>query len=147
VIGDARLSLVANRTAQYQLIALDAFSSDAIPLHLITNEAMQVYLSKLAPQGILAFHISNRHLELAPIIARLAAANGLVATHRTDRPTELLQADGKTASQWVAMARSPSDLGTLTLSKGWSAPPLLPSTPLWTDDFTNLLGVVDFAAR
>jgi hypothetical protein len=143
VLGDARLSLAANKSAQYQLITLDAFTSDAIPLHLLTNEAMQVYLAHLAPHGVLAIHISNRHLELAPIVARLAAANGLIALERVDRNGGAPPPDGKTASQWVMIARSPADLGTLQ-SAGWSAPAVPSSTPLWTDDFTYLLGIMHF---
>ena len=72
VLGDARLSLARAPLHGYGLIVLDAFSSDAIPIHLMTNEALGLYLSRLAPGGALAFHISNRHLTLAPVLARLA---------------------------------------------------------------------------
>jgi hypothetical protein len=147
VLGDARLSLLSDDAARYQLIALDAFSSDAIPLHLITHEAMRVYLARLAPHGVLAFHISNRHLDLAPIVARLADATNLVALYRSDAATGIAASDDKLASQWIAMARSAADLGALSSSGEWVAPVARSSTPLWTDDFTNLLGVVDFSAR
>jgi hypothetical protein len=146
VLGDARLTL-GRQHEQYELIALDAFTSDAIPLHLLTNEAMRVYLAKLASHGVLAVHISNRHLELAPIVARLAAANGLIALHRVDRPGGTQWPDGKSSSQWVVMARSAADLGSLTTSSQWVAPQVQPSTPLWTDDFTNLLTVMHFASN
>ena len=85
VIGDARLSLAADTGSRYDLIALDAFSSDAIPMHLLTHEAMSVYLSRLAPHGVLAIHVSNRHLRLDGVVGRLAAANGLVALEERDR--------------------------------------------------------------
>jgi hypothetical protein len=83
-LGDARLSLAAQAGARYQLIALDAFSSDAIPMHLLTQEAMDVYLSRLAPHGVLAVHVSNRHLRLDGLVGRLAAARGLVALEMRD---------------------------------------------------------------
>ena len=150
VIGDARLSLAATAGARYQLVVLDAFSSDAIPVHLLTNEAMAVYLARLAPHGVIAFHVSNRHLRLAGVVGRLAAANGLVALQesdfrlsRKDMREGKTWPDDKTASEWVVMARSRDDLGALTKSSAWHAPAVASSTPLWSDDFSNLLSVLD----
>jgi hypothetical protein len=144
VLGDARLSLMARPDAQYQLIVLDAFSSDAIPMHLLTQEAMAVYLSHLAPHGVLAFHVSNRHLTLSPIVGRLAGHNGLAAREFRDR---LLPgqpwADDKTESWWVMMARSPDDLGALARDARWTEPRVPAATPLWTDDFSNVVDVLD----
>jgi hypothetical protein len=136
VIGDARQSLLVDDT-QYGVFMLDAFSSDAIPIHLLTREALQLYLSKLAPGGVLGFHISNRHLDLEPILARLAENCGLVALVRRDRVdgTE----PGKASSDWIAMARAPEELGGLTSDPNWRSARHTASTDLWTDDFSNIL--------
>ena len=87
MLGDARLSLARAPEHGYGLLILDAFSSDAVPVHLMTSEALGLYLSRLAPGGVLAFHITNRHLTLAPVLARLALNHGLtgaVAAARRD---------------------------------------------------------------
>lgn len=147
VLGDARISLSAS-TNRYDLIVLDAFSSDAIPVHLMTNEAMAIYLSHLAPQGVLAFHISNRHLRLDGILGRLAAANRLIAFEWQDVPYPgQLWPQGKAESVWAMMARQRIDLGGLPDLDTWMAPPVAASTPLWTDDFSNILGVLRLNLR
>jgi spermidine synthase len=143
VLGDARLSLVARPDAQYHLIVLDAFSSDAIPVHLMTQDAMAVYLSHLEPDGVLAFHVSNRHLTLSPIVGRLARHNGLAAREFRDRPVPGRPwALDKSLSWWVVVARSPEDLGALTRDPRWSEPRVPVFTPLWTDDFSNVFDVL-----
>jgi hypothetical protein len=147
VIGDARLSM-AGSDAQYQLIVLDAFSSDAIPIHLMTQEAMGMYLAHLAPHGVLAFHISNRHLILGGVVSKLAEANGLFPRLRR----ELMDlrkpwAEGKTSSQWLIMARTPDDLGAIARDPEWMTLRLRPGTPLWTDDFSNIFEVLWFGFR
>ena len=144
VLGDARLSLVARPDARYQLIVLDAFSSDAIPMHLLTQDAMAVYLSHLAPHGVLAFHVSNRHLSLSPVVGRLAGHNGLVALQFRDRPQPGMRwASDKAPSWWVMMARTPGDLGALARDVRWTVPKVAAATPLWTDDFSNVFDVLD----
>jgi hypothetical protein len=149
VLGDARLSVAADTGPRFQLIVLDAFSSDAIPVHLLTDEAMRVYLSRLAPNGVLAFHVSNRHLALDRIVGRLAAAHGLVALREHDVPgTDKAEwPKHKTGSDWVVMARDARALGALTQSAAWHAPAVPASTPLWTDDFSNILGVLHIGGR
>lgn len=142
VIGDARLSLARAGARQYDLIALDAFSSDAIPVHLLTEEALSLYLSRLAPGGVLAFHISNGHLELAPVVAGLAASHHLVALDRLDRET-VNWPKGKAESHWVIMGRTEEDLGPLMRDAGWQRLIATNSTPHWTDDFSNILSVLD----
>ena len=142
VIGDARLSLTAARDARYGLIVLDAFSSDAIPVHLMTREALQLYVARLAPDGALAFHISNRHLQLEPVLARLAEELGLVAVTRRDRIPKDESADGKTSSDWLVMARSSADLGGLAADGRWMPSKGTPGAPVWTDDFSNILSVL-----
>jgi spermidine synthase len=140
VIGDARLSLTAAPQGEYDLLVLDAFSSDAIPMHLMTDEAFSLYLSRLAPGGVIAFHISNRRLQLGPLVGRQAEWHGLTALQETD----LSMAEGKTQSRWVVMARTREDLGTLTQDTRWAPPAGTAQAPLWTDDFSNILSVLSF---
>jgi spermidine synthase len=141
VIGDARVSLGRAAEHSYDLLVLDAFSSDSIPMHLMTREAFGLYVSRLTPSGVLALHISNRHLRLAPVVARLGESQGLVALEQIDR-IQPGSPEGKEASQWVVMARTPADLGVLATDHRWSR--LVPTrrTPLWTDDFSNILSVL-----
>ncbi|HET9272592.1 MAG TPA: fused MFS/spermidine synthase [Vicinamibacterales bacterium] len=144
VLGDARLSLSSQADTRYQLIALDAFSSDAIPLHLLTREAVALYLSRLAPHGMLAFHVSNRHLNLAPIVWRLAADANLTVLMREDRPLPGQPwAGDKAQSTWVMAARSPADFGGLPGEPGWALPLVTSAPPLWTDDFSNIFSVLN----
>jgi SAM-dependent methyltransferase len=142
VIGDARQSLAHADGARYDLIVLDAFSSDAIPLHLLTREALRVYLDRLGPGGVLAFHISNRHLSLAPVLARLAESEHLATRDWLDDEGKRSFADGKTPAEWMLMARSEGDLGPIAADARWSAIKPPTSTPLWTDDFTNIWSVL-----
>jgi hypothetical protein len=141
VIGDARLSLAGATQGQYGLIVLDAFSSDAIPVHLMTSEAVSLYLTRLAPGGVLAFHLSNRHLSLGPVLARLALAYELTALEQYQNVSNAEAAEGKSESRWMIMGRNVSDLGTLIADRRWTTPRVEPSAPLWTDDFSNILGV------
>jgi hypothetical protein len=141
VTGDARLSMARSPEGAYGLIVLDAFSSDAIPVHLVTTEALSLYLSRLAPNGVLAFHISNRHLTLGAVLGRLAAEHGLTALEQVDQHPVDLTERGQSTSNWMVMARRPEDLGALASDPRWVAPTVLPSTPLWTDDFSNILSV------
>jgi len=146
VLGDARLSLARAPRHGYGLIVLDAFSSDAIPIHLMTTEALALYLSRLAPEGALAFHISNRHMNLAPVLARLALSHGLTARLQKHTANETT-APGQFSSWWMVMARNPGDLGSLASDARWSTPEIPPSTPLWTDDFSNILSVLTLTPR
>jgi hypothetical protein len=139
-LGDARLSLAGARDGEYDLLVLDAFSSDAIPMHLLTAEALALYRAKLAPGGALLFHVSNRHLVLAPVVGRLAGAAGLTVVHRHDPDGN--PSVGKIASNWMVLTRARADLGALAQRKGWVAPEVFASTPLWTDDFTNIFSVL-----
>lgn len=139
VLGDARLKLQEAPEAGYGMIVLDAFSSDAIPIHLITQEALDLYLSKLAPGGLLVFHISNRHLNLYPVMANLAASRQLHGLGFYDPASFDLQ--GKDKSEWVVMARAEADIGTL---KNAPHTRVLHSDgrKVWTDDFSNILTVI-----
>jgi len=146
VLGDARLSLARVERQEYGLIVLDAFSSDAIPVHLMTDEAMALYLTRLAPGGALAFHVTNRHLVLAPVLARLAANHGLAARFQQHRAAAASTA-GQFSSDWIVMARSEADLGSLAADPRWVAPPIPAGTPLWTDDFSNIVSVLSLTPR
>jgi spermidine synthase len=142
VLGDARVELVRAPEHGYGLLVLDAFSSDAIPMHLVTREALSLYLDKLAPDGILALHISNQYLDLHPVFADLAADASLVAWARDDQTlTPLMEQDGKSGSQWIAMARTAASLAPLVKLPGWARLEAQPGRKLWTDDFSDLLGV------
>jgi hypothetical protein len=137
VIGDARQSLSVDGT-QYGVLVLDAFSSDAIPLHLVTKEAIRVYFDRLAPNGIMAFHISNRHLDLEPVLARLAEEANLVSLIRRDRLVTT-QTSRKTSSDWLVMARSRPDLGAISSDVQWIPTKQAAAVGVWTDDFSNII--------
>jgi hypothetical protein len=143
VLGDARLKLRDAADGSYDLIVLDAFSGDTIPMHLVTREALALYLRKLAPGGMLAFHISNSHLKLAPVFGALAHDAGLVCL--IDDDTVLTHAEfdeGKYASQWVVMARTTADLGQLGTDRHWAPLEAPAGWPVWTDDYSNLLRII-----
>ncbi len=143
VLGDARLSLAAAADAYYGLLVLDAFSSDAIPGHLLTREALVLYEPKLAAPGLLAIHISNNHLDLEPALANPAHDAGLLAVARFDErvgPDEARA--GKTPSRWVVLARRPEGLRGLADDPRWHPLAPRPDKTLWTDDFSNLLEVI-----
>jgi spermidine synthase len=137
VIGDARQSLAAENTV-YGMLVLDAFSSDAIPMHLVTREAFRLYLDRLAPGGVIAFHISNRHLNLEPVLARLAQEAQLVSMIRRDR-IATTAASRKSSSDWLVIARASEDFGSLASHEGWRSSQTSPAVGVWTDDFSNIL--------
>ncbi|MGH7678464.1 MAG: spermidine synthase, partial [Gemmatimonadaceae bacterium] len=136
VVGDARLTLAADSAARLDLIVLDAFGSDAIPVHLLTTEAVGLYLARLRPEGRLAMHLSNRFLDLAPLAAALARSASLHALERIDLDED--EATGKYRSHWVVFARDSSALATLPRRHGWR--PLQDRTVrVWTDDYSSVL--------
>ncbi len=142
VLGDARLTLADAGDGVYDLIIVDAFSSDAIPIHLLTQEAMAIYLRKLAPGGIVVMHISNRHMELGTVVAGIAQANGLV-TRQNSRANEYEDTDKYLFSSTVAAsARADADFGALARQeKGWESLPA-PARRVWTDDYSNIVGAM-----
>ena len=111
ILGDARLTLADAPDASYDAIIVDAFSSDAIPIHLITREAMAIYLRKLTPHGIVAIHVSNRHLELASVVAGIAAANGMVTRVNDGGDVTENDAEYMFIGTVTAVARSDEDFG------------------------------------
>jgi hypothetical protein len=139
VPGDGRLSVSKASDGGFGLLVLDAFSSDSIPVHLITREAMALYLTKLAPGGVIAYHISNRYLDLAPVLGAEARDLNVVALECEDSQVEddELKA-GKTASKWLVIGRTKADL--LPLARQGDFEQVTPATRAWTDDYSNVLG-------
>jgi hypothetical protein len=142
---DGRLGLRAMPPASYDLIVIDAFSSDTIPTHLITRDAVAIYESRLKPRGLIAFHVSSRFFHLPPVVARIASDRGLVCYVRNDKdvPPEK-SAQAMRPSVWVVLARDENDVGQLAHSAPrWVRLVSNPGEPLWTDDYTNVLGALN----
>jgi len=144
VLGDARLSLDRAADRRYGMIVADAFSSDTVPIHLLTREALALYRSKLRRDGLLAFNVSNRYLTLEPVLGNLARNAGLACVAQEDQRS---QNDGQPetdASDWVVMARSRRKVAAVApVAGGWERCRSSPGTPVWTDDFSNLIGAID----
>lgn len=135
ILGDARLMLEREPPQGYDVLAVDAFSSDAIPVHLITREALAVYLRHLKPEGVIAFHVTNRYLELAPVVRRLAEPFGLHAILVSDEGA----AEEGAASDWVLLSRSRAPLEAPLLAGAAEEIESPPGEAPWTDDYNNLL--------
>ena len=121
IVGDARLELAAQRPTPNAVMILDAYSADAVPTHLLTVEALDLYLRNLAQDGVLLFNISNQYFDLRPVLGNLAAARGLSAYYEDDASiteSAALQT-GVFGSRWVAMARKPSDLASIPNDPRW----------------------------
>jgi uncharacterized membrane protein len=136
-LGDARLELAKAADGEFDLLVLDAFSSDSIPIHLLTQEALELYLGKLKAGGVLAMHVSNRNLDLTPVLGQLAAANHLTARTRIDMESDLKI--GKCSSKYVVMARHESELGDLAKSPRWTELKIKENVRLWTDDYSDII--------
>jgi hypothetical protein len=141
ILGDARLKLREADDGKYGIIVVDAFSSDAIPIHLITREALELYFRKLTEDGVLAVHISNRHLDLQPVLGNLARELGLVGLRQYDREADSRSVPGISMSDWVVLARRREDLRSLAEDDRWQTVETDPNVGVWTDDFSNLLSV------
>jgi hypothetical protein len=140
VIGDARLTFAREPDGIYDLIIVDAYSSDAIPIHLATEEAMKIYKDKLAPQGAVVMHVSNRHLELESVVVGIADANDLkswVYNEDSGRDGEYIF-----ATDVVVCAREEADVGALASSEKWAETEPTENQRVWTDDYSNILGAV-----
>jgi hypothetical protein len=141
ILGDARLTLAESKE-RYDRIVLDAYSSDAIPVHLVTREALELYVGRLADHGILAFHISNAHLDLEPVLAELAADRGLICWVNDDTDISPAEKDrGKAPSKWAVMARAESDLGELAANPRWVPARRQPNATVWTDSYSSILEI------
>jgi hypothetical protein len=140
VIGDARLTFAKEPDGIYDLIIVDAYSSDAIPIHLATEEAMEIYKQKLAPQGAVVMHVSNRHLELSSVVVGIADANDLkswVYSEDSGRDNEYIF-----STSVVVSAREEADVGALASSDKWALTEAEDNQRVWTDDYSNVLGAV-----
>lgn len=140
VIGDARLSLAREPDGTMDLLVIDAFSSASIPVHLLTREALVLYLQKLKPNGLLLFHVSNKSLNVRRPLGGLAEDLGVSALHQdNDIENQQQKIEGKFSSQWVVMSRSQARLNRLDHGPRRWRP--LPSTgdAVWTDDFSNIV--------
>ena len=150
ILGDARLTLAREPDGFYDLIILDAYSSDAIPIHLATREAMALYKRKLAPNGAVLMHISNRHFELSGVVAGICAANDLKTWVGADIPRpprkegESEDADPPYVytSQIAICAAQPGDIGSLANSLYWEFIKPHPKERVWSDDYSNIIGAL-----
>ena len=137
-LGDARLVLEAELARgapqRFDVLAIDAFSSDSIPVHLLTREAVATYLAHLRPDGVLAFHISNRYLELKPVVRGLAAHLGLTYAFVSTDESELTW-----RTSWALLARDPSAVASATLAPVTDTEPENPTAVLWTDDYSDII--------
>lgn len=140
-VGDARLSLKKEPNQKFDLLIMDAFSSDSVPTHLLTREAIQLYFDKLKPNGILAFHITNRHLTLKKVISdhvNYLKLSALIQEFKPKKSRPLV-----IATDWVIMARKAETLTPIRQSRlgHWQKLPLYFDMKPWTDDFTNIIGI------
>jgi hypothetical protein len=140
-MGDARLTLSAQSEVS-DVIVVDAFSSDAIPIHLLTREAIALYLSKLDEHGLLVMHVSNNQMNFSGLIAREAADLGLVAYERSEINVSPDDRDMRMASDALVLARQEADLGPLRNKRGWRSIQPDPAVRGWTDDYSSILTAI-----
>jgi hypothetical protein len=143
IYGDGRLSLQRVPNHSYDLLIIDAFSSDSIPLHLITQEALALYLQKLTEKGILIFHISNRYLDLTPVMASLASNADIAGWVQQYRLSEENQLENYSGSDWVVLTKNPNSLDLLNQDPRWTPLREKPNVRVWTDDYSNILDVLN----
>jgi hypothetical protein len=142
LLGDARLVIAKQPEGQRDILAVDAFSSDAVPMHLLTHEAFEIYKRYLKKDGLLMVHISNRFLDLGPVVAAAAAEGGWHARLRTYRPDKAGVTLNFNASDWVALSRDPKTLDALTNASpkgGWQPIVNAKGAAPWTDDYASIL--------
>jgi hypothetical protein len=139
VEGDARASLAGETSQHFDVLVVDAFSGDAIPIHLLTTEALTLYRRHLTPHGILAFHVSNLHVDLVPAIALLAKSAGMQAWVVS---TGAARQSGEFSSTWILVTADPNFLVQPELSAAGHSPKLRPDLKVWTDDYSALLPLI-----
>jgi hypothetical protein len=139
LLGDARLTMEREPAQGYDVLAIDAFSSDSIPTHLMTHQAMGIYLKNMKPDGVIAFHVTNRFLHLAPVVKRIADEHGLHTVLISDDPDE---ASDFAKTDWVLVSRSAQALADPRIAG--KAEPIgdIPGLRLWTDSFNNLFKIL-----
>jgi spermidine synthase len=144
VLGDGRLSLEREADQRFDLLAIDAFSGDSIPMHLLTREAMATYVRHVKPEGAIVFQATNRYVDIAPVVERLAALFGMTAVLVSDLPEN----GGDDAGYWLSgtdqiiVTRNPALLGAAPIASVAQPVPRRPGFTVWTDDFYNLLRVL-----
>jgi hypothetical protein len=148
VMGDARLSLDRQPPGSLNLIALDAFSSDSVPMHLLTREALDVYGRALSKDGLLMVHISNRYLDLEPVLAQAAKAGGWTAAIKEYVPDEKETTNNVSISVWVAMSRDPDSVMMVKIFSGedarlWRDLTERPGFSGWSDDHASILPLLE----
>jgi hypothetical protein len=142
IMGDARITLRSAPEMHYDIIILDAFSSDSIPIHLITLDAVKEYLQKLKPDGMLVFNVTNRYVEVRPVLTKIAELLGLSAYSRDQYPRSDEQAKLLEHSTWMVLGRQPEHLRSVPKTVGWNRHTVKGNEPLWTDDAANMLDVL-----
>jgi hypothetical protein len=138
ILGDARLSLARDPAARFDVLVIDAFNSDAPPIHLLTREAIALYLDRLAPGGLLMLNVTNRYLDFDPVVAALAADAGVAARVRDHDATPAEERRGAYSSTWAVLARKEEELGVIATDARWRRPRSAPGA-LWSDDFSNVV--------
>jgi len=140
VLGDGRIALEREPTQRFDVLVLDAFSGDAVPAHLLTVEALDIYLEHLVPQGALAIHISNRHIDLFPVVARLCLRMELNWKHVK---TRMEFGHGSGYCEWVVISRDAQWLDARWSDAELNAMPEgVDDLPVWTDNYSNILGAL-----
>jgi len=139
-LGDARLNLERESPQRFDVLVIDAFSSDSIPVHLITREAIEVYLKHMQPDGIIAFHVTNRYLDLSPVVQKIADAAGMRAVLISHDPDEKDERYSRT--DWMLLTRDASFVQADAVKKAASPVEVPAGLTVWTDDFNNLLKIL-----
>ena len=143
VLGDGRRSVAQlPPDTRYDLIVLDAFSSDSVPIHLLTREALTLYFDRLRPGGVVLAHVSNRYLRLDEVVASTAAAAGAGCLARRDDPGTRRLELGHAASHWMALV--PPGHPAPRLPPLWQPPEVPPDAPVWSDNFSDLVSIIDW---
>ncbi len=146
VMGEGRINLTRQPDHEFDLLVLDAFTSDAIPTHLITREAVQLYFEKLKPTGLLLVNISNKYVSLAPVLGAIAHDLGLAGRFCMWVPTPTQGEHGEFPATWVVIGRTAPALGPLVKDSRWEPLPTVPHVPAWTDSYSSLLGVMKWTS-
>jgi len=139
VIGDGRLSIERAPDNEFDVLLLDAFNSDSIPAHLVSREAVETYLKKLKPNGLILFHVSNRYMDVESLVSAVSVDAGLQGLVRYDDDET---ATGKTSSDYVVAARHKDDFGELNENENWTEMVKPAGIQAWTDDYSNMMTII-----
>ncbi len=142
IVGDARVTLRGAPDGAYDLLIIDAYAGDTVPMHLLTSEAFALYRQKLSPDGIMAIHISHRVINLAPLIAPLADAYGLVGRRAIFKATEEQRNRGVSNSDWIVLSSDQATINAVAAGRDWQDLADLPRADLLTDDTVSIVPVL-----